>query len=189
VCGDIEQMPLAAASVELAFSNLALPWVGRPDLALQEFNRVLERGGLLMFTTLGPDTLIELRAALGPDGADTIHPFVDMHDLGDLLVHSGFADPVMDMERLTLTYGDLDALVSELHASGGRTARMQRPPGLRGRAWRARLEAGYAAFGADNRLPLTYEVVYGHAWKPEHRAGTVRDGRAVVRFERRGGGR
>ncbi len=187
VCGDIERLPLAAASVELACSNLVLPWVGRPDLALQELNRVLARGGLLMFTTLGPDTLGELRAALGSDGAHAVHPFADMHDIGDLLVRSGFADPVMDMERLTLTYRDLDALVSELHASGGRTARTARLPGLRGRAWRARLEAGYAAFRTAGRLPLTCEVVYGHAWKPEESAGPARDGPAVIRFERRGG--
>ncbi len=127
VCGDIEQMPLAPASVELICSNLALPWVGRLDTALQEFQRVLARGGLLMFTTLGPDSLTELRAALGPAAARAIHPFVDMHDIGDLLVRSGFADPVMDMERLTLTYRDLGALLSELHAGGGRTAR--RGPG------------------------------------------------------------
>jgi malonyl-CoA O-methyltransferase len=189
VCGDIEQMPLAPASVELVCSNLALPWVGRLEAALQEFHRVLARGGLLMFTTLGPDTLTELRAALGPAGAYAIHPFVDMHDIGDLLVSSGFSDPVMDMERLTLTYRDLAALLSELHASGGRTARPGRPPGLRGRAWRARLEERYGAFRAEGRLPLTCEIVYGHAWKPEQGARLAPDGRAVVRFERRTGGR
>lgn len=189
VCGDVEQMPLAAGSVELACSNLVLPWVGRPDLALQELNRVLAPGGLLMFTTFGPDTLTELRTALGPERAQGIHPFADMHDLGDLLVRSGFADPVMDMERLTLTYRDLDALVSELHASGGRTARAHQPRGLRGRAWRDRLEAGYAAFRAEGRLPLTCEIVYGHAWKPERAAGRTPDGRSVIRFERRAGGR
>jgi malonyl-CoA O-methyltransferase len=178
-------MPLAPASVELICSNLALPWVGRLEAALQEFQRVLAGGGLLMFTTLGPDTLAELRAALGPGGAHAIHPFVDMHDIGDLLVRSGFADPVMDMERLTLTYGDLTGLLSELHASGGRTARTGRPAGLRGRAWRTRLEERYGAFRAEGRLPLTCEIVYGHAWKPEQGARLALDGRAVVRFERR----
>jgi malonyl-CoA O-methyltransferase len=96
---------------------------------------------------------------------------------------------VMDMERLTLTYRGLDALVSELHASGGRTARTGRRPGLRGRGWRARLEAGYDRFRAEGRLPLTCEVVYGHAWKPEERIRPARDGRAVIGFERRSGGR
>jgi malonyl-CoA O-methyltransferase len=184
VCGDIEQLPLAPASVELVCSNLALPWVGRPEAALQEFHRVLATGGLLMFTTLGPDTLTELRAALGPASAAAIHPFADMHDIGDLLVRSGFADPVMEMERLTLTYRDLSALLSELHASGGRTARTGRPAGLRGRSWRARLEERYGAFRADGRLPLTFEIVYGHAWKPDRGARLALDGRAVVRFER-----
>jgi malonyl-CoA O-methyltransferase len=188
VCGDIEQMPLAPASMELICSNLALPWVGRLEAALREFQRVLARGGLLMFTTLGPDSLAELRAALGPAGAETVHPFVDMHDIGDLLVRSGFADPVMEMERLTLTYRDLTALLSELHASGGRTARAGRPRGLRGRAWRARLEERYGAFRADGRLPLTCEIVYGHAWKPEQGTDLTPDGRAVVRFHRRAQG-
>lgn len=184
ICGDMEQIPLASASVELACSNLALSWVARPQAALQELHRVLARGGLLMFTALGPDTLSELRAALGPAGARAIHPFADMHDIGDLLVRSGFADPVMDAERLTLTYPSLTALLSELRASGGRTALAGRPAGLRGRAWRARLEERYGAFQVQGRWPLTCEVVYGHAWKPEGEPRLASDGRAVVRFER-----
>jgi len=185
VCGDIEQMPFAPASVELVCSNLALPWVGHLEAGLQEFQRVLARGGLLMFSTLGPDSLAELRAALGPAGAETIHPFIDMHDIGDLLVRSGFADPVMEMERLTLTYRDLGGLLSELRAGGGGTARAGRSPGLRGRAWRTRLEERYGVFRAEGRLPLTCEIVYGHAWKPEQGARRAPDGRAVVQFQRR----
>lgn len=184
ICGDLEQIPLGAAGVELICSNLALPWVGRPEATMQEFYRVLAPGGLLMFTAFGPDTLTELRAALGPSGAQAIHPFADMHDVGDLLVGSGFADPVMDAEHLTLTYRDLTALLAELHASGGRSARTDQRPGLRGRAWRSGLEARYAAFRVDGRLPLTCEVVYGHAWKPQS-PRVMPDGRAVVRFERR----
>jgi malonyl-CoA O-methyltransferase len=183
VCGDVEQIPLASAGVQLICSNLVLPWVGRPQVALQEFLRVLAPGGLLMFTTLGPDTLTELRTALGPSAAQAIHPFADMHDVGDLLVRSGFADPVMDAEHLTLTYRDFSALLTELHASGGRSALSGRPPGLRGRSWRRALEERYAAFHIDGRLPVTCEVVYGHAWKPQSPRVT-RDGHAVIRFER-----
>ncbi len=146
---------------------------------------MLARGGLLMFTTLGPDSLTELRDALGPAGVHAVHPFVDMHDIGDLLVQSGFADPVMEMERLTLTYRDLTALLFELHASGGRTARAGRPPGLRGRTWRTRLAERYDAFRTEGRLPVTCEIVYGHAWKPEQGPRLAADGRAVMRFERR----
>ena len=155
VCGDIEHLPLAAASVELVCSNLVLPWVNSPDAALRECHRVLARGGLLMFTTLGPDTLTELRAALGPAAVQAIHPFADMHDIGDLLVRSGFADPVMDAEHLTLTYPDLPALLRELHASGGRTALAGRPAGLRGRGWLTRLETRYSDFAprAAGHLP------------------------------------
>ena len=187
VCGDIERLPLAAASVELVCSNLVLPWVNSPDAALRECHRVLARGGLLMFTTLGPDTLTELRTALGPAAVQAIHPFADMHDIGDLLVRSGFADPVMDAEHLTLTYPDLPALFRELHACGGRTALAGRPAGLRGRGWLTRLETRYSAFRAEGRWPLTCEIAYGHAWKPEEGPRRTADGGAVVRFERRGG--
>jgi malonyl-CoA O-methyltransferase len=189
VCADIEQIPLAPASVQLVCSNLALAWVDRLDAALRELHRVLGRGGLLMFTTFGPDTLKELRAALAPTGVPAVHPFADMHDVGDLLVRCGFADPVMEMERLTLTYRDLAALLAELHAAGGRTALPGRPPGLRGRAWRARLEQRYAPFRVEGRVPATFEIVYGHAWKPEEAPRLAPDGRAVIRVERRGGGR
>jgi len=189
VCADIQQLPLAPASVELICSNLALSWVDRLEVALRELHRVLARGGLLMFTTFGPDTLKELRAVLAPAGALAVHPFADMHDVGDLLVRCGFADPVMDMERLTLTYPDLAALLAELRAAGGRTALTGRLQGLRGRAWRAGLEERYAAFRMDGRVPATFEIVYGHAWKPEEGPRVAPDGRAVIRIARRGGRR
>jgi malonyl-CoA O-methyltransferase len=185
VCADIEQMPLAPDCVQLVCSNLALPWIGRLDAALGEFFRVLAPGGLLMFTTFGPDTLTELRSALGPAAGDSMHPFVDMHDIGDLLVRTGFAGPVMDMERLTLTYPDLEALLAELRASGGGSAAVGRAKGLRGRAWRAELQRRYAAFEIEGRVPATFEIVHGHAWKPEQRPRVKTEGPAVIRFERR----
>jgi malonyl-CoA O-methyltransferase len=188
VCGDMEQLPLAGGSVQLVCSNLALAWSSRPEAALREFHRVLARGGLLMFTTFGPDTLRELRAALGPDASAAVHPFLDMHDIGDALVNCGFAGPVMDMEHLVLTYPDLDALLAELRAVGGGCALKDRARGLRGRSWRARLEARYAELQAGGRLPATFEIVYGHAWKPEQ-PSTTEDGRAVIRLERLAGKR
>ena len=129
----MEKLPLRSEIVDLVCSNLALEWCERPAEALREFNRVLRRGGLLMFTTLGPDTLRELRAVFSTSGsAPAVHPFADMHDIGDLLVSSGFADPVMDMERLTLTYADLSALFADLRASGCQCALASAPSGL---AW------------------------------------------------------
>jgi len=185
VCGDASRLPLAAGSVDLVWSNLTLQWINDPSVAFDEFNRVLRVGGLLMFTTFGPDTLKELRAAFaGIDGATHVSRFIDMHDLGDMLVHSGFADPVMDMEKLTLTYEDATTMMRELKAIGAHNATIGRPRGLTGRArWRRVLNA-LEAFRSEGRLPATYEVVYGHAWKPEPRFAA--DGRAIVRFEPHG---
>jgi malonyl-CoA O-methyltransferase len=184
VCGDARRLPVAAGSVDLVWSNLTLQWINDPSVAFGEFNRVLRIGGLLMFTTFGPDTLKELRAAFtGIDGATHVSRFIDMHDLGDMLLQSGFADPVMDMEKLTLTYNDATTMMRELKAIGAHNATLGRPRGLTGRArWRRVLNA-LEGFRSDGRLPATYEVVYGHAWKPEPRF--VADGRAIVRLEPR----
>ena len=179
VCGDLERIPLAAASVGLAWSNMALHWARDPLAALRELHRVLAVEGLLMFSTLGPDTLQELRAAAG---AGRVHGFADMHDLGDMLVTAGFAAPVMDMERITLVYAGPAALLADLRASGQTSALEARPRGLAGKGFRAALLAGLERQRRDGRLPVTFEVVYGHAWKgPPTRAA---DGRAIVRLER-----
>jgi malonyl-CoA O-methyltransferase len=184
VCGDIAQLPLAAASVDLICSGFTLEWAGELRAALVELYRVLARGGLLMFATLGPDTLKELRAALGPSAApDSPRSPADMHDIGDALVEAGFADPVMDMEYFTLTFATLPDLMRDLRESGACAPAGGARPGLKGRAWRERVTREYEALRRDQRLPATIEVVYGHAWKPElpRRTG---DGRAVVRFDR-----
>ncbi len=183
VCGDMERLPLAGSALDLACSSLALAWCSDPSLALAEAHRVLARGGLFMFATLGPDSLQELRAALGP-GASTVHPFLDMHDLGDLLVKVGFADPVMEMERITLTYPTLRALLAELKAAGGASSARHRPRALKGREWLTRLEAAYGQDSRDGRFPLTFEIVYGHAWKPETGPRRTPEGHAVVHVER-----
>ena len=154
--------PSRARRVDLVWSNMALHWAADPLAALREFHRVLAVEGLLMFSTLGPDTLAELRAAAG---AARVHAFADMHDLGDMLVAAGFAEPVMDMERLTMVYADGEALLADLRASGQTSARADRARGLAGRGFLAALHAGLAAQLRDGKLPVSYEVVYGHAWK------------------------
>jgi malonyl-CoA O-methyltransferase len=184
VCGAMERLPLAAASIDMVCSSLALQWSAAPEQALREMHRVLRRGGLLMFTTLGPDSLKELRAAL-PDSPASVHAFADMHDVGDLLVRTGFADPVMDMEHLVLTYPDLDALLHELRATGSVSASRHAARGLKGRAWLARLARGYDAQRSGGRLPATFEIVYGHAWKPEQAPRVSEDGRAIVQLHPR----
>ena len=182
VCGDASRLPLAAGTIDLVWSNLTLQWINDASAAFAEFHRVLHVGGLLMFTTFGPDTLKELRAAFaGVDGATHVSRFIDMHDVGDMLVQAGFADPVMDMETITLTYADATTMMRELKAIGAHNATVGRPRGLTGRARWSRVLAGLEAFRRDGRLPATYEVVYGHAWKPEPRFAD--DGRAIVRFE------
>jgi malonyl-CoA O-methyltransferase len=184
ICGDVASLPIKAASVDLIWSNLTLQWVGDPQAVFAEFRRVLRTGGLVSFTTFGPDTLKELRAAfLAADGATHVGSFIDMHDIGDMLVHAGFADPVMDMETLTLTYGDAIGLMRDLKAIGAHNVTAGRPRGLMGRRRWQRMLAALEATRRDGRLPASFEVVYGHAWKPEPR--TTDDGSAIIRIEPR----
>lgn len=181
-CADAARLPFAARRFGLLWSNLMLHWLDDPIPALAEMHRVLEVGGLVMFSTFGPDTLKELRGAFA-DGYAHTQRFADMHDLGDMLVGCGFADPVMDMEVLTLTYADLEHLFRELRAGGAGCAMAARRHGLMGApAWRA-MAAAYEKLRREGRLPATFEVVYGHAWKaaPKQTA----DGRAIVRFDRK----
>jgi malonyl-CoA O-methyltransferase len=184
ICGDIAALPVKAASVDLIWSNLTLQWLGDPQKAFSEFRRVLRVGGLLTFTTFGPDTLKELRAAfLAADRATHVGRFIDMHDIGDMLVHAGFSDPVMDMETLTLTHEDAIGLMRDLKAIGAHNVTSGRPRGLMGRQRWQRMLAALEATRRDGRLPASFEVVYGHAWKPEPR--TTDDGGAIIRVEPR----
>jgi malonyl-CoA O-methyltransferase len=183
VCGDINRLPFAGVAYDLVWSNLALQWVNDLPRAFAEFRRVLKVGGLLSFTTFGPDTLREVRSAFtGLDGHTHTNRFVDMHDIGDMLVHAGFADPVMDMEYVTLTYDSPRALLAELKAIGATNRTRGRPTGLMGRARFARALARLDALRRDGRIPATFEVVYGHAWKGEPR--TTPEGHAIVRLTR-----
>lgn len=172
ICGDLEQLPLVQHSMDLVWSNLALQWVNALPQAFAELHRVLAPGGLFMFATFGPDTLKELRAAqAGTDGHTHVSRFIDMHDIGDMLVHAGFADPVIDMETFTLTYGDVRALMRDLKAIGARNAATDRPHALSGKSWLSAVTRNYELLRRDGKLPATYEVVYGHAWRPAPSVG------------------
>jgi malonyl-CoA O-methyltransferase len=167
VCGEAAALPLRDASVDLVFSNLMLQWCQDPDAVFGECRRVLRPGGLFTFTTFGPDTLVELRRAwAAADSRTHVNRFIDMHDLGDALVRSGLAEPVMDVERYTLTYAEVRDLMRDLKDIGAHNANAGRPRGLTGRATLARMTTAYEAFRKDGRLPATYEVVFGQAWCP-----------------------
>ena len=185
VCADAERLPLPGGCAQFVFSNLTLQWC-RPSAALPEAARVLSPGGLFLFSTFGPDTLKELRGAFAAvDGHAHVNTFVDMHDLGDGLVGAGFADPVMEMEMITLEYGSVDAVARDLKAIGAHNTLPGRPRGLSGRGRWTRMVERYEMMRRDGALPATFEVIYGHAWKAAPRRSA--DGRQVVDFHPRGG--
>jgi malonyl-CoA O-methyltransferase len=157
----------------MLWANMALHTAPDPQALIAEWHRLIAVGGFAMFSCLGPDTLRELRAVYAQAGWPASgHEFTDMHDWGDMLVQAGFAEPVMDMEHITLTYSSPQSLLAELRTLG-RNLHPQRFAGLRSRAWLARLHAAIsdnlASPVGDGRLQLTFEVVYGHAFKPAPR--------------------
>ncbi len=171
VNADVRSLPLANDSLDLVWSNLMLHWL--PDLrpALAEMQRVLSPGGLLQFAMLGPDTLKELRALGAP-----IATFSDMHDIGDMLVTAGFADPVMEMEILTLTYEMPRSFLADQRRLGVRDALLG---SLGWRQWRKLFSTWQRV---DGVLPARFEIIYGHAWKVMPKV--IADGRSVIRFDR-----
>jgi malonyl-CoA O-methyltransferase len=172
VCADAEWLPLPEGSVDLLFSSLMLPWCEDLDAVFAEFARVLRPRGLVTFATFGPDTLMELRAAwAASDAAPRVHPFTDMHDIGDGLVRAGLAEPVLDVSRFTLTYPDLYALMRDLKAIGAQNASSGRPRGLTGHHRLRDVERAYEEFRRHGVLPASYEVVFGQAWGPVERRG------------------
>ena len=181
MCADMERLPLAPNSVNLAWSSLALQWAHDLEATFRGFHQVLAPGGLLMFATFGPDTLKELRAAFSSiDDAPHVNHFIDLHDIGDMLIHAGFASPVMEMDMLTLTYTDLKALMRDLKGIGAHNAAANRRRGLLGKSAWARLQQAYESNRAEGRLPATFEVIYGHAWVGDK--SRREDGRQVIQF-------
>ncbi len=167
----LHEKQLQPASADLVWANMALHFNADPQQVFSQWHRALSVQGFLMFSTLGPGTLGALTALYAAAGwPPPLAPFVDMHDLGDMLVQAGFADPVMDQEPLTLTWPSAQAALDELRGLGG-NAHPQRLQGLRTPRWRQRLLGQLAASaGPDGRIALTFEVVYGHAFKPLPRA-------------------
>lgn len=169
VCGDAMRLPFADASVDVVISSLMLQWCDPPDAAFAEIRRVLKPDGFIAFTTLGPDTLVELRSAWAEADGDTqaynhVNHFTDMHDVGDALMRAGLSEPVLDVDRIQLTYPDALSLMRDLKAIGAHNVTAGRPRGLLGRARLQRMQQAYEAYRRNGKLPATYEVVYAVAW-------------------------
>ncbi len=161
-----------AGQAQMLWANMQLHTCVEPQQMLKTWHNTLAADGFLMFSCLGPDSLRELREAYARQGwPEPAHEFTDMHDWGDMLVEAGFAEPVMDMERITLTYETPDRLLAELR-SWGRNLHVRRFSGLRGRRWRGQLDQALMTLARPEeggRLSLTFEIVYGHAMKPQPR--------------------
>jgi malonyl-CoA O-methyltransferase len=167
VCADASQLPFADASCDLIYASLVLQWCEDLDATL--------------FSTLGPDTLKELRAAWSEvDEFNHVNRFLDMHDVGDALIRAGFVEPVLDVEHLTLTYGDAPSLMRDLKRIGAHNVTAGRRRGLMGSGRLAAFTTAYERFRRDGRLPATYEVVYGTAWAPKFMPTAALQGRGLA---------
>jgi malonyl-CoA O-methyltransferase len=181
ICADSHRLPLATGSMDMVISNLMLPGCADPRTVFMEAHRVLRNPGLLLFTTLGPDSLLELRRAWAAiDTSPHVHEFADMHNVGDALVRAGFRDPVMDTEIVTVNYGTLDRLVADLRAIGATNVSSLRRRGLTPPAlWRQFEVQMEATRNAVGKLPVRVEVVTGQAWVGDPGIGVpMEDGEA-----------
>lgn len=166
VCADAEALPFATNSFDFIFSNMVIHWANDINKIIHEIHRVLKPGGMLLFSTLGQDTLYELRNSWQHVDAQThVHNFIDMHNLGDALLHANLVNPVVDVEMLTLTYPDVFAVMRDLKAIGGHNLDVERHKGLTGKSRLQQLKRAYEHYRTKaGVLPLSYEVIYGHAW-------------------------
>lgn len=165
VQADARHIPIVDQSVDLVFANMLLPWMPALTACFSEVARVLRKGGVFAFSTLGPDSLATLRNAWDDiDEHIHVHPFADMHDVGDALVAAGLADPVLDVDRLTVTFTGVDGLYRDLSACGARNCLRSRRRSLTGKSRIRRVNERLAAEARGGRLSMELELVYGHAW-------------------------
>lgn len=186
ICADIENLPIADNSMDVVWSNLAIQWCNDLDKSFTGVARLLKPNSLFIFSTFGPDTLKELRAASN-NGDTHVSRFIDMHDIGDALTRHGFNAPVLDVERYTLTYDNVRAVMQDLKSIGANNATQGRGRGLTGKGFFKQLAAQYEQFRIAGKLPATFEVIYGHAWTAEAKADNgLGEGVSPVSFRPRG---
>ncbi len=167
VCADAESLPFADASVDLIFSNLTIQWCFDLNILFNEFRRVLKPGGFMLFTTFGSDTLKELKASWTSVSDKThVNDFVDIHDIGDALYNVQAENPVMDSEKIILNYPNIKQILLEIKAVGAHNQNSGRAKGLTGKSRLKAMYKAYEAYKTEQGYPVTYEVVYGHAWNP-----------------------
>ncbi len=185
LCADAAQMPIEDNQFDLVFSSLMLQWCNDLDLVFAEVKRMLKPGGVFLFASFGPDTLKELRECWQKVDDDIhVNAFVDMHDIGDSLVRNGMDAPVLSVEHIVLTYSGCKQLMSELKNIGAHNANNGRRKTLTGKQRLNKVISHYETFRSDNKLPATYEVVYGHAWQAhQERSGSVGDGSQTISLE------
>jgi len=173
VCANAYQLPFTDNSIDFIVSNLMMQWCPNLKTLLDECFRVLKPEGLFLFSTFGPDTLKELKRSWSVvDSNPHVNEFTDMHDIGDQMLQSGFQSPVMEMERLTLTYDKVIDLMHDLKGIGAQTVH-NRSKSLTGKTKFNKMIEMYESYRKDDKLPATYEVIYGHAWKQEKHFGGI----------------
>lgn len=183
VQADAQALPFADAAFDLVFSNLCLQWVEDLPHCLGELRRTMREGGLLVFSSFGPDTLVELREAYADAGIEPpLSPFAAVQQVGDALIAQGFRNPVVERDRYTLTYADTTSLMRELRAIGATDARVDRPRGLSGRSRHHAVAAAYEPRRCDGVLPSTWEVVTAMAWAPPPGAARRERGADIATF-------
>jgi malonyl-CoA O-methyltransferase len=182
VGGSAEKLPLANGSIDFIFSSLTFHWCNDLDTVFAECIRVLKPNGLLLFSSLGPDTLRELRDAWSSvDSSPHVNMFIDMHDVGDALIRAGFASPILECDKIIVNYDRVDALMRDLRRTGSANSISGRKKNFSTRRDFAHMVKTYESFRVDSKLPATFEVVYAHGWKPE-RGSRAQDGSTVATF-------
>ena len=167
VCGDVEKNPLREHIADLVFSSLALQWCDDLQTTCLQIKNTLKSEGLFIFATLGTDTMKELRASWSEvDTYRHVNAFLDIRDVGNILMRVGFVDPVLDVEQITMTYADTQTLMRDIKQVGASNVNIDRAQGLTGKGKLQNLATAYEKWRVDGRLPVTYEIIYGHAWAP-----------------------